>query len=88
MENACKIGLADKTDWITYQAILWRGVHSRDKWKPWLPIYMRGFKMEKPETTNKPEIYFEDLSAPAQEAIIDLIVSIIKNKRQEADKMP
>ena len=44
--------------------------------------------MDKPETTNKSEICFEDLSAPAQEAIIDLIVSIIKNKRQEADKMP
>jgi hypothetical protein len=27
-------------------------------------------------------IYFEDLSAHAQEAIIDLIVSIIKNKKK------
>ncbi len=41
--------------------------------------------MGKPEQ-NKPELFFEDLSAPAQEAIIDLIVSIIRNKRQEADK--
>ena len=41
--------------------------------------------MEKPEQ-NEPELYFEDLSAPAQEAIIDLIVSIIRTKRQEADK--
>ena len=27
-------------------------------------------------------IYFEDLSAQAQEVIIDLIVSIIKNKKK------
>jgi hypothetical protein len=32
------------------------------------------------------EIYFEDLPAPTQEAIIDLIVSIIKNKSQRGNK--
>ena len=43
----------------------------------------------KPETTDENELYFEDLPSPAQEAIIDLIVSIIKNKQQgqEADKL-
>ncbi len=43
--------------------------------------------MKKPETTYDNTIYFEDLSAPAQETIIDLVVSIIKNKRQEAGKL-
>ena len=43
--------------------------------------------MEKPDSKNEDKIYFEDLPAPAQEAIIDLIVSIMKNKQQgqEAD---
>jgi len=45
--------------------------------------------MERQTPVDKPEIYFEDLPAPAQETIIDLIVSIIKNKQreQEADKV-
>jgi len=42
--------------------------------------------MKKTEITDEDKIYFEDLPAPAQEAIVDLIVSIIKNKRQGADK--
>ena len=44
--------------------------------------------MEKPEPADENNYYFEDLPASAQEAIIHLIVSIIKNKRreQEADK--
>ena len=48
-----------------------------------------GFTVENPETTGENKIYFEDLPAPAQETIIDLIVSIIKNKQkeQEADKL-
>ena len=47
-----------------------------------------GFTVEKPEKTDENELYFEDLPANAQEAIIDLIVSIIKNRQreQEADK--
>jgi hypothetical protein len=42
--------------------------------------------MEKPEIEDEKEIYFEDLPGPAQEAIIDLIVSIIKNKSQRDNK--
>jgi hypothetical protein len=37
-------------------------------------------------SVEKTEIYFEDLPAPTQQAIIDLIVSIIKNKSQRGNK--
>ena len=43
-------------------------------------------RMEKPEIKDEKEIYFEDLTAHTQEAIIDLIVSIIKNKSQRDNK--
>ena len=42
--------------------------------------------MEKSEIKDEKEIYFEDLPAHTQEAIIDLIVSIIKNKSQRDNK--
>ena len=42
--------------------------------------------MEKSAITDEKEIYFEDLPASNQEAIIDLIVSIIKNKKQRGNK--
>ena len=43
-----------------------------------------GFTVEKPDSDEN-KIYFEDLPDNAQEAIIDLIVSIIKNKQQEQE---
>jgi len=43
-------------------------------------------RIEKPEMEDEKEIYFEELPAHTQEAIIDLIVSIIKNKSQRDNK--
>jgi hypothetical protein len=41
-----------------------------------------GFTIGKPDA-DEGKIYFEDLPANAQEAIIDLIVSIMKNKKRD-----
>jgi hypothetical protein len=38
------------------------------------------------EHTDRPKIFFEDLPVHAQETIIDLIVSIIENKRCDSKK--
>ena len=45
-----------------------------------VPAYQ--FNSEVSYVDDNQTIYFEDLSAQAQEAIIDLIVSIIKNKKK------
>ena len=42
---------------------------------------MKKAEINNEERTDKSKIIFEDLPVPAQETIIDLIVSIIKNKR-------
>ena len=41
----------------------------------------------KTQDAHENKIYIEDLPAHAQEAIIDLIVSIIKNKRHEGEEI-
>lgn len=41
--------------------------------------------MKRPEAPDENKTYFEDIPDNAQEAIIDLIVSIIKNKRREQE---
>ena len=45
-----------------------------------VPAYQ--FNSEVSYVDDNQTIYFEDLSAQAQEVIIDLIVSIIKNKKK------
>jgi hypothetical protein len=45
-----------------------------------VPAYQ--FNSEVSYVDDNQNIFFEDLSAQAQEAIIDLIVSIIKNKKK------